>query len=34
MLDEPQIVQAEARLTAVIRFTIPRDECCRGSCQR
>ncbi len=26
MLDEPQIVQAEARLTAVIRFTILREE--------
>jgi hypothetical protein len=25
MLDKPQIVQTEARLTAVIRLTIPAD---------
>jgi effector-binding domain-containing protein len=26
LIDTPQIVQADAQLTAVIRFTIPRDE--------
>lgn len=26
MLDKPQIVQVDAQLTAVIRFTIPREE--------
>jgi hypothetical protein len=26
MLDKPRIVQTDAQLTAVIRFTIPREE--------